>query len=117
MKFKITSKNIERTYDVENHFKAIKTFFLEIAQSKIDADEIGLMAYCEASGMDNRPFRTLPALYSLGIISWTSYRINSQQIAKMSRKELVEMADKDKWMGSYIQAVLDGSDDPEDELS
>lgn len=113
MKFNIKTKNVDRTYDVENHFKAIKEFFLEIAQSKIEIKDIGLLATCESDGMDMVPFRTLPALFALKIIRWEEYKANSMEIAKFSRRELMDQSEKDRWMGDYIQTVLDGSDPDE----
>jgi len=111
--FTISSKNVTKKYKVENHYKAIKEFFLEIAKSKIDLEDIGLIAYCEARGMEIRAFRTLPALFALGIIRWDTYKTSTRQIANFSRKELLQESENDKWMGEYIQTVLD-SNDPED---
>jgi len=113
LKFNIKSKNVQKTYDVENHFKAIKEFFLEIAQSKIEMKDIGLLGICESNGMDMIPFRTLPALYALGIINWGEYKSNTMEIAKFSRRDLMDLSEKDRWMGDYIQTVLDGSDPDE----
>ena len=98
MKVRISTKDVKREYDIENHFQAIKSFFSEIKNGKIALDELGLIGYCVPDNDENRPFRIPPSLYSLGLIDKETLEATLAQIAPMNWSEIEKIIKADKWM-------------------
>ena len=103
MKVKVATKDWEGEYEVENGFQAIKCFFEDVRSKKIGIDKLGAIGFWLRADGEQIPFRILPTLFNLGIISAETYRRSTEQLGfNMEPEELFELAVKDGWMADMV---------------
>ena len=86
--FLIVSRERKYLIQAENRKEAYARFFLQVKRGQIGVGELGQIILCySATEADPYPFRTVPTLWMMGLIS--------SKIAIMSLKELLNITNKE----------------------
>lgn len=100
--------NTEIEVAASNRREALAKLFLDVLNGQIPLNSLGQVIYVW-DGSEMVPFRTVPALYLLGVLDWGSAVYNLQRLLSVSREEAEKLlrsaAEKDGWIKEEIRRV------------
>ena len=100
--------NTEIEITASSQREAIAKLFLDVLNGVIPLKRLGQIIYIW-DGTEMRPFRTVPALYLLGVLDWGTAIHNLQRLLRITRVEAEELlrkaVEKDEWIKEEIRRV------------
>jgi hypothetical protein len=110
---RISTKDVDRTYDAVDGREAVQMFFDDIRSRKIHIDDLGLIGEW-SNGSKSVPFRIAPSVYRLGLITQEE-AIAAHELAGLpiDATVLKVIADMDAWMVRESDHESDGVLDAE----
>jgi hypothetical protein len=103
MKIRITTRDVDRTYEAGTGQRAIQLFFDDVKTGKIAVSELGVIGEWYDDELDQHkpgiPFRIVPALVNCGLLAHSEMpRLFKEAELDFTSDELQQMIAEDRWM-------------------
>jgi len=108
--YRITTKDDEAIITASSRKEALARYFLQVADGEVGLDRLGnLVMVKDPDYGEQYPFRTVPALWLLGVLDRETAELNLQVLLGVGEKEsrdiLLTAAKQDAWIVEEVKKL------------